>query len=633
MQTKEVTRLFDLLERIQTNFQKEDILAKKENNVWVKYSSSDFIENSDLVSYGLLALGLEKGDKVATVSNNRPEWNFVDMGCMQAGIVHVPIYPTISSEEYEYILGHSEAKIIFISDKQLYNKILPILDKIPVKSTIYTFNEIEGAQNWSEIIEKGKENKGNLAAKLQTIKASISPDDVASIIYTSGTTGVSKGVMLSHSNFVSNFISARGAMPLGEKHKVLSFLPLCHVYERMLCYMYLYKGVGIYYAVNMGTISENLRELHVDGFCTVPRLLEKVYDTIITKGKNLPLLTKIIFFWAVHLGLRYEMNGANGWFYELKLKIANKLVFSKWREALGGSIKFIGCGGAALQPRLARIFWAARIPIQEGYGLTETSPLIAMNYPDYPNVKLGTVGMIVPDVQVKIADDGEILCKGPNVMKGYYKNPELTQEAIDEEGWFRTGDIGELIEGKYLKITDRKKEIFKSSAGKYIAPQVIENKLKESFLIGQVMVVGENEKFASALISPNFPVLHTWADRKKILFKNNAALITNPTVIARFQREVNEVNKTLGEVEKIKRFRLVNEEWTSNTGELSPTLKLRRKFVETKYDSVLEEIYGHPYKKGELKTENPTNVDLGNIIPTKQILDTLQKVKDIVKNQ
>ncbi|MEA3445359.1 MAG: long-chain fatty acid--CoA ligase [Bacteroidota bacterium] len=587
----EVLRTFDLLEKYKEKFVVDDALAVKRNKKWEYFSTHDYIENSHAFARGMLALGYEKGDKIATITNNRPEWNFVDMGLSMAGLIHVPIYPTINEEEFYYILNHCDAKAVILSDKILFRKIETICKKIDQIRTIYTFNEVEDALNWQTIIDEGNKQKEKFAPVLEKLKSEITQEDVVSIIYTSGTTGNSKGVMLTHKNLVSNFIATSKIQPLTHEHKVLSFLPLSHVYERMVNYHFQYLGIRIYYAENMGSIVDNLKEIKADGFNSVPRLLEKVFDKIIAKGKDLTGIKKVIFFWAVNIGLRFELNNANGWFYEFKLKIARKLVFDKWREALGGSVQMIVSGGSALQPRLARIFYSMGMKIMEGYGLTETSPVIAVNYPDYPKIRFGTVGPVIEDVEVKIADDGEILTKGPNLMKGYYKDPGYTKEVIDSEGWFHTGDIGVLEDGKFLKITDRKKEIFKNSAGKYIAPQLIENKLKESFFIEQAMVVGENEKFISALIAPNFPFLHDWCSRRKIHYRDNENLIKLPEIIKRLQKEVDEVNKRLNQVEQIKRFRLVCKEWTPATGELSPTLKLKRKFLYKEYIRLLEDIY------------------------------------------
>jgi len=570
---------------------KTDVLAAKEEGKWKHYSVQEYIDNCNLVSYALLSMGLKKGDKVAIISNNRPEWNFTDFGVSQIGAVSVPIYPTISSDEYAYILSHAEPKLVFISDKNLYEKIKPLADQITSISGIYTFDRIEGVKHFSEVITIGKENSLSQENLLIKIKAEIKPSEMATIIYTSGTTGFPKGVMLTHLNLVSNFTESSVIHPLGAEAKVLSFLPLSHIYERTLTYHFQYKGVSIYYAENMGRLMENLNEIKPDIIAVVPRLLERIFDKIISKGKELKGLKKMIFFWAVNLGLRYELNGANGWFYELQLSIANKLVFSKWRAVLGGRVGIISSAGAPLQERLARIFWAARVRILEGYGLTETSPVVAINNLCSKEVMFGTVGPLLKNVQVKIAEDGEILTKGPNQMLGYYKEPVLTAEAIDTDGWFHTGDIGMFVAGKYLKITDRKKEIFKISSGKYIAPQVLENKLKESVFIDQVMVIGENQKFASALIAPDFQYLHDWASTNNILFLDNESLIANASVFALYQKEVNAMNLNLSDHEKIKRFRLVSDEWTASSGELSPTLKLKRKVLYLKYSTLISEIF------------------------------------------
>lgn len=587
----EIKRTFDLLDHYAENYVIEDALAVKRNKKWDKFSTADYINKSHLFAYGLMEMGLKKGDKIATVSNNRPEWNFIDMGLAMAGLVHVPIYPTISEEEYAYIFDNSESKFLILSDKLLYKKLKPLADAAESIQKVFTINEVEDVENWEVIINKGIESQEKHKEGLQKIKDSIDASDLVTIIYTSGTTGNSKGVMLSHNNLVTNFVATSKIQPLEFGHKVVSFLPLCHVYERMMNYHFQYKGLRIYYAENMATIADNIKEIKADGFNTVPRLLEKVYDKIIAKGKDLSGIKKQIFFWAVNLGLRYELNGANGWFYEQKLKWARKLVFSKWNDALGGNVKIIISGGSALQPRLARIFHAAGMKVMEGYGLTETAPVIAVNEAYYPNIKFGTVGPVVEGIKVKIAEDGEILCKGPNVMMGYYKAPELTKEVIDEDGWFHTGDIGVLEEGRFLKITDRKKEMFKLSSGKYVAPQAVENKFKESIFIEQLMVVGENEKFASALVSPNFNHLHFWASKHKIHYRDNEELVQKPEVIARFQKEVNEVNKIISLTENVKRFRIVCDEWSPQTGELSPTLKLKRKVIYKKYDHILREIY------------------------------------------
>jgi len=586
----EIKRVFDLMDHQLENFPREDAICGKVNGEWKKISTQEYKKNSDLVSYGLIKMGIKPGEKIATISNNRIEWNFIDMGIIQIGAIHIPIYPTLSTEDFRHILSHSDAEILIVSDKLIYQKIKPIVDEIPQLESIFTINEVEGVRNWTEITKLGENAESETINKLLELKDSVKEEDLASIIYTSGTTGVSKGVMLTHKNFVSNFKSARHALPLNESHKILSFLPLCHVYEHLLNYLFQYKGIGIYYAQNIGTIVRDLQDIKPDGFDTVPRLLEKVYDTIIKKASTLSGVKKALFDWALNLGLKYNFGGSNGVWYEAQLKVANKLIFNKWREALGGNVKFIGSGGAALQVRLARVFWAAGIPVQEGYGLTETSPLIAFNYPKHPDIKFGTVGPVIEDVTVKIADDGEILVKGNNVMKGYYKADDKTKEVIDSEGWFHTGDVGELVENKFLKITDRKKEIFKLSSGKYISPQVVENKLKESIFIEQSMVFGENQKQAFALISPEFESLQDYANKNKINYIAKSELILKAEIIKLVQKDVIKLNKQLGKTEQIGKFRLVPDSWTPESGEMSQTLKLKRRVLVEKYKDLINEL-------------------------------------------
>ncbi len=601
-----VTRTFDILERINEKFPKNDILAGKQNGKWVTYSTGEYIKYTNYVSYGLLSLGYKKGDKIATISNNRPEWNFVDFGMAQIGVVHVPIYPTISPEDYHYILKHSGVKGIILSGKQIHKKVSPIASRIRRIREIFSFDDVEGVRSWIDIVEAGRENAPRLEDQLRNLRQGIDPDEMVTLIYTSGTTGDPKGVMLSHRNLVSNFISTSKAHKLGYHHRAFSFLPLCHVYERMMNYHMQYKGMSIYYAESLASISKDLKEVQPDLFNTVPRLLEKIYDTILGRGENLPYLKRAIFFWAVNLGLKFRLDKANRPWYNFKLGIARKLVFNQWKEALGGKDLIIVSGGAALQKRIEHVFWAAGIAIIEGYGLTETSPVIAVNHYDPPIAKLGTVGPVLENVQVKISQEGEILCKGPNVMLGYYRQPKLTSQAIDPQGWFHTGDIGNLDRDGFLTITDRKKEMFKTSGGKYIAPQMIENKLKESFFIEQVMVLGENQKFASALISPNFEYLHDWSSFHKIQYRDNKELINHPRVLARFQKEINKFNQELGESEKIKRFRLVCEEWSAESGELSPTQKLKREVIKHQYRNLIEEIYQSAKKKnGHGKSKFP----------------------------
>ena len=586
----EVRRTFDIIDLNVEKYPRKDMYGGKQDKEWITYSTGQVRNNVNWVSYGLLSLGFHKGDKIASISGNKPEWNFVDMGLAQAGFIHVPVYPTISSDEYSYILQHADVKAVILGNKAIFNKVRPVAEKLGLMKSIFSFDPVEEVRPFSEILDAGRKNADKYAPMVTMIRDSIRPEDLVTIIYTSGTTGSSKGVMLSHRNLVSNAISTSTAHNLGYGNRALSFLPLCHVYERMMNYHFQYKGISVYYVENMGTVAEAAREVKPQIFNTVPRLLEKIYDNILAKGKDLSWFRKTIFFWAVSLGLRYRLHN-NSAFYRFRLKIAGKLVFSKWRAALGGEVQVVVSGGAALQSRLEKIFWAAGIPVIQGYGLTETSPVIAVNPFRIPEIRFGTVGPVLENVEVRIADDGEILCRGINVMLGYYKAPDLTAEVIDGEGWFHTGDIGVFEEGKWLKITDRKKEMFKLSAGKYIAPQVIENKLKESIYIEQAMVIGENEKFASALISPNFAFLHDWCSENKIKFRDNSDLIYLPEVIERYSREVREVNKSLSEHEQIKRFRLVIEEWTPQTGELSPTLKLRRNYLTDRYRDLISEIY------------------------------------------
>jgi len=586
-----VERTFDLLERYKENFPKEIALCSKQNGVWIKYSTDDYIESSYNFSYGLLELGIQKGDKIITVSNNRSEWNFVDMGMSMIGVIHVPVFTSLSTAEYLHILNHSEAKLIIVSDKKLHKVVSPAAVASDYPVPVYSFDEIEGVKNWKEIVDTGKRSSAKHSQTVETIKNSIKPDDFASLIYTSGTTGKAKGVMLTHRNMVSNFLSAAAVFDLKTEDKYLSILPLCHVGGRLGNYQTQYSGTTIYYAESMGTIAANMAEIKPDGFDAVPRVLEKFYDVIISKGNKLDGMKKKIFFWAVGLGLRYKPFGENGWLYEQKLKIADKLIFSKWRQALGGNVRIVGCGGASLQSRLERVFWAAGIKILNMYGLTETSPIITINRNEKGKVKLGSVGTVIEGVEVKIADDGEILCKGPNVSPGYFKDPELTKQAFDKDGWFHTGDIGHLEEGKFLMVTDRKKEIFKLSNGKFIAPQIIENIFKESPIIDQIMVIGEHEKFASALISPDFKYFDDWKKTNKISCLNNEELIKLSAVQSFFSSEIENLNKKLSPFERLNRFRLVQDEWTPATGELSPTLKLKRQFINNKYKEHISQIY------------------------------------------
>lgn len=588
---KDVTRTFDILDLCEANYNREDALAGKANGKWYTYSTAEYKKKSHYFAMGVLALGLKRGDKVATVTANRPEWNFVDMGLAMAGMIHVAVYPTIGEDEYRYILKHAEIKYLLVGDRKLYDKIAPIVHDIPSIKDIYAFEDFNNCKHFREILDLGKAREAEWCDELEKIKESILPSDLATLIYTSGTTGVPKGVMLTQENLVSNFTTHAKMHDLGKGHRVISFLPLCHVYERSVNYHFQYKGMGVYYVGNLGQIVPAIREIKPHMFNSVPRLLERVYDGFVSKGKELTGMKRVIYFWALSLTRHFEYNKKYNLLLRMRIQLADKLVYSKWREALGGNIVYVVSGGAALQPRIVRVLAMAGMYTLEGYGLTETSPVIAVNNPALKEMKVGTVGPVLENVEVKIADDGEILCKGPSIMKGYYKAPELTAEVIDEEGWFHTGDIGFLDEGKYLKITDRKKEMFKMSGGKYIAPQMIENKLKESFFIEQAMVIGENEKFASALISPNFEYLHDWCSEHKIHFRDNEELVQKKEVNSQFFKEVAAINKTLGQHEEIKRFRLVCEEWTPQSGELSPTLKLKRNFVTRKYQHIIKEIY------------------------------------------
>lgn len=586
-----VLRTFDLLDRYQKLFIKDDALCFKKNGVWIKYSTQEYIDNSYNFCYGLVESGFIMGDKIITVSGNRPEWNIVDMGMSMIGVVHVPVFTSLSASEYEYIIKNSGAKMIIISDKKMLKCIEPAIINTQIKSMIFTFDQVEGTKNWMEIVVKGERGIEKTKKEVDTLKKKITEEDFATLIYTSGTTGKPKGVMLSHKNLVSNFISAASVFNLTPSDKYLSILPLCHVGGRMGNYQTQYCGSSIYYAENMGTIAANMQEVKPDGFDAVPRILEKFFDAIISKGKKLTGFKKRVFFWAVNLGLKYNPFGENGLLYEKKHKIADKLVFSKWRQALGGNIRIAGCGGASLQPRLERVFWAAGIKIINMYGLTETSPIITINRTEKGKLKLGSVGMVIEGVEVKIADDGEILCKGPNVMMGYYNDPEMTKSVFDEDGWFHTGDIGHFENDKFLVVTDRKKEIFKLSNGKFIAPQIIENIFRESPVIDQIMVIGEHEKFASALISPNFKYFDDWKETKKLMFSNNEELLKLQAIQSLFATEIEKLNKRLSPAERINRFKLVKDEWSPLTGELSPTLKLRRQYILDKYMPLVMQIY------------------------------------------
>jgi len=583
----EITRVFDLLEHSFEKHRKDDMVAAKQNGIWNKYSTEKFVDQVNSVSQGLIASGIKKDNKVAIMSANRPEWNICDFGIMQIGATQVPMYPTLAENDIKFILRDADVKIVFVSESALYEKLNNVRKTEDLDFKIFSFDSIEGVPHWQELIEIGERAE---PVNLQVYRDRILPEDLLTLIYTSGTTGTPKGVMLTHSNLVSNVIASSVLYPAGFK-KALSFLPLSHIFERMVLYMYFYLGVSVYYAQSMETIAADLVEVKPHGFTTVPRLLEKVYDRIVAKGSELTGVKKQLFFWALNLGLRYEMNGANGPWYEFQLKLANKLIFNKWRDALGGNILAVVSGGAALQSRLARVFWAAGMPVLEGYGLTETSPVIAVNGLNAGAAKFTTVGKAIRDVEIKIAEDGEILCKGPNVMKGYYNRPDLSDEVIDKDGFFHTGDIGELVDGQYLRITDRKKEIFKTAGGKYIAPQILENKFKESPYIEQMIVIGENERFPAALILPNFPALAAWCSRSNIPLSNNADMVKDQRVIDKIQSVVDHFNKDFGHWEQVKKFELLTEDWSIDGGELTPKLSLKRKVILQKYKDQVEKIY------------------------------------------
>lgn len=585
----DVTRLFDLLPYYKDKFKpKDDVVAGKEDGEWRKYNIDQFIDITDNISYGFLKLGIQKGDKIATISQNRPEWNFLDFGILQIGAVHVPIYPTISESDYEYILKHSEVKYVFVAGKELLRKIEHLLSDIPTLKGIYTFKHINEVKHLNELIKLGKANPQ--LEKLKEIKSSINIDDIATLIYTSGTTGSPKGVLLTHNNIVSNMKILSPIFPVDESCKALSYLPMCHVYERTNFYIYLNLGVSVYYAENIGKIADNIKEISPEILTTVPRLLEKVYDKIIGKGRKLKGIKKQLFFWAVNLGKKYKINSNNP-IYNCQLAIANMLIFSKWREGLGGKMRVIVSGGAALQARLGRIYTAAKIPILEGYGLTETSPVIAVSTFEKNGRKFGTVGKPLDNLDVKIEQDGEICVKGPSVFQGYYKQADLTKESIDKEGWFHTGDLGVIEPEGLLRITGRKKEIFKTSLGKYISPALLENKFKESPFIDNILVVGENQKYAAALVVPDFEHLRSWCAVKKIKYSTEAGMIEIPEVKKRIQKEIEEYNQFFGKTEQLMSIDLMDHTWSVETGELTASLKLKRNFIIEKYKVRVDKLF------------------------------------------
>ena len=589
---QKVTRLFDFPYYQLEKHALDKALVSKKNGKGISTSTQEYINKANAISRGLLRLGVQPNDKIAVISlTNRTEWNIMDIGILQLGAQNVPVYPTISEEDYAYVLNHSEAKYCFVSCGEVHEKVAAIKDQVPSLKNIYSFDDLSDCESWEKVLELGEDNTNQ--KEVDRLKDEVSPDDLATLIYTSGTTGRPKGVMLSHNNLVSNAIESSKRFPIVDgETKALSFLPLCHVYERMLIYLYQFRGVTIYYAESLDKISDNLKETSPHVMTAVPRLLEKVYDKIYAKGTELTGIKKKLFFWAVELGLKYEPYGKNGWWYETQLSIARKLIFSKWKEGLGGNLSLIASGSAALQPRLSRIFNAAEFGLMEGYGLSETSPVISVNDMRDGGFKIGTVGKPIDRTEVKIAADGEICIKGPQVMMGYYKDPEKTKEVI-VDGYFLTGDIGELDSEGFLKITDRKKEMFKTSGGKYVAPQLLENRFKQSRFIEQIMVVGEGEKMPAALIQPDFEFLKEWAVIHKIDIKTNSDIIANEQVLARYQQEIDEANEKFAKWEKVKQFRLTPDIWSIDGGHLTPTMKLKRKVIKEKYISLYNNIYEH----------------------------------------
>ncbi len=580
-------RLFDILEYQKKHYPRSDALCDKKTGTWRKYGTQELIETVNKLSLGFLKLGYGKDDKFAIISYNRTEWTITDLATLQIGAVDVPLYPNISEDNYRYIFNDAGVKLVFVENQDLYEKVKKVLDDCPTVEGIYSFEHIDGVKHYTKIMELYDES---LMPKLEEIKTSISEFDLATIIYTSGTTGEPKGVMLSHSNIINNVLSINEVMPHNNTHITLSFLPICHVFERAAVYFYMAVGSAVYFAEAIDKVGENLKEVKPNYFTTVPRLIEKIYEKILEKGRELTGLKKAIFGWALNLGLKYDSLGNNSFFYNLQLGLARKLVFKKWQEALGGNVLGIISGSAKLQPRLGRIFTAAGIPIVEGYGMTESSPVITCNRFEKGENKIGTVGKPIPRVEVKIAENGEVLAKGPNVMMGYYNKPEATKKALDEDGWLHTGDIGEFDEG-FLVITDRLKEVFKTSGGKYVAPLMIENKMKESNFIEQIMVVGENRKFVSALIVPNFAFIEKWCQKKCVPFKSREEIIKDERIRQRIWQEVEKYNARLGKIQKVKKIELVPDEWTVETGELTPTLKLKRRVLLKRYADLIEKIY------------------------------------------
>lgn len=589
-----ITRLFDFPYYQLEKYSLPDALVTKYGNEWVKTSTEEYLNKANAISRAFLRLNIQKNDKVAVISsNNRTEWHIFDIGILQTGAQTVPIYPTIAAEDYEYILNHSESKYCIVSDEEVYNKLNAVKANLPNLVEIYSFNEIKNVKNWKELLDLGADNSNQ--NEVEARKESIATTDLATIIYTSGTTGKPKGVMLTHQNIVSDVLMSAVRVPFTPgSYRALSFLPICHIFERMILYLYQYFGVSVYFAESIDKISDNLKEVRPNVMTVVPRLLEKVYDKIMAKGHELTGIKKKLFFWATGLGVQYKPYNENGVLYEFQLKIARKLIFSKWQEALGGELKLLVSGSAALQQRLTKTFTAAGIPVMEGYGLTETSPVISVNDMRNNGFRVGTVGKVLNGVEVKIAEDGEILCKGPNVMIGYYKDEEQTSQAL-KDGYFHTGDIGEFDSDGFLRITDRKKEMFKTSGGKYVAPQLLENTFKQSLFIEQIMVIGEGEKMPAAFIQLSFDFIKDWAIKhpEVKLGQTNEEIISNPLIIKRIQEEVDHYNQKFGNWEQIKRFELTPDIWSIEAGHLTPTMKLRRKIILEKYKNLYQKIYNH----------------------------------------
>lgn len=592
----ESSRLFDFLEYQLQSFPKEVMLSDKKDGKWNTYSTQTVVDTVNKLSRGLLAMGIsgndltvEKQDKVAIISKNRPEWIMLDLACQQIGALLCPVYPTTNVNELEFIFNDASIKMVFISEQEIFDKVDSISKRVPTLENVFSFDQLPGSVFWHKVLEAGD---GIDESALTAWKNRINNEHCATIIYTSGTTGTPKGVMLSHRNIVTNVLNSKKSFPFEDRAdaRALSFLPLNHIFERMVTYIYMTSGISIYYAESLDTIGENLKEVQPNLFTTVPRLLEKVYEKIMAKGAELKGLKRKLFDWSVELANKYDNRKSGGLWYNIQLAIANKIVFSKWREGLGNHVDFIVTGGAACQVRLIRIFTAAGIPIYEGYGPTENSPVISVNCRKNDGTKFGTVGLVIEGQTVKLAEDGEICVKGPSVMMGYYKRPDLTAETIID-GWLHTGDIGIFEEERYLKITDRKKELFKTSGGKYVAPQPIENKMKESPFVEQMMVIGAEQKFVAALIVPSIPNLREWMRHKGINFTTNEDAVNNPQVLELYRELIDSFNKFFNHVEQVKRFELLPHEWTIESGELTPTLKLKRKVIMEKYRDAIERIY------------------------------------------